>query len=353
MIAKKLVLPFLILIMIAFNSFGNEQLPKKVECKIEIMPNYIWHLFAAANIWNIENSKYASLYGKSIPDDDKELLFTNRELLSWGNGIISKFTPLLFFIPFSQEITPNQYWDYLEITIKTMKSNSWDNFADQYCPSEKNRIVSFQFTNDDINKFIEIKNVIKRNFSIYENTIWDSQKKYLIDEKNSIDLFFAKQDIIKAWEQKLDIAYNADGFYPVLTYANGIDNLVSANNLSTSRNNFAVSIGNTNNTIDLMIHEIGIFTLWNTIMVIYSDPLYQTTEFQKTNVVYQAVESYIEIIKGKITGSMSEWEGKMYSGESFEFGWFFNFYKDKIGTYRSEKLIREAIIEFSKARKKT
>lgn len=344
---KKATLCAFILTGALLGAFGADQ-AKKVECSIEIMPNYLWHLFAVSNIWDLKESRYAREYADTVPAADKAILFANRKSLTWGNGGVSKFTPLFFFVPLSREITPDRYWEYLDDAKRTMKDNRWDQFAERYCPAEKERIRALRYSDGDIAAFGEICAVMKANFAAYEGGAWQSQRETLLAEKAAIDSYFSQRDMIGDWERKLGIPYKGEGFYPVLTYANAIDPLPSANNLSASRNNFAVNAEHADGDIDLMIHEIGIFILYDLIMRLYQDPAYQTEKLQRTNAVYQAAESYVEFVKGEITGDRATWEGNMYNGASFNFKWFFDFYKAKADATDPETLLREAIAEFAR-----
>jgi len=87
---------------------------KRVECTVEIMPDYIWHLFAISNLWDNDNSPYGEKYGYSVPAEDISFLHQNRDYIIWGHGRAAEFTRLLFFIPFSHEISPDEYFAYLD-----------------------------------------------------------------------------------------------------------------------------------------------------------------------------------------------------------------------------------------------
>ncbi len=270
---------------------------KRVECKVEIMPNYIWHLFAIANLWDNENSPYGERYGYSVPAEDIGFLHQNREYIIWGHGRASEFTRLLFFIPFSHEISPDDFFSYLDDIVETASDGDWLNFLKEYCPQCIEANISFIFNDEQIVIFERIANIIKSNFSHYRNEIWGDVKQYLEKEKARIDSAFHNNHIIHSWEVALDMEYPGDGFYPVLTYANGMDNLPSANNLSDSRNNFGVPENSTQYNIDLIIHEIGVFALMPVIRSLFTDDSLQTKFIQENGIIYQAIESFIEYKK--------------------------------------------------------
>ena len=117
----------------------------------------------------------------------------------------------------------------------------------------------------------------------------------------------------------------------------------SANNLSVSRNNFGVDIENIDWTIDLIVHEIGVFILFPILDNIQHDTELKTLFNNENNVIYQAFESYIEKKKEDITGKKVVWKGKMHNGATFNFPFFFEYYKKNDKLFDPEQLIRNAI----------
>ncbi len=321
---------------------------KRVECTVEIMPNYIWHLFAISNLWDIDNSPYGERYGYSVPAEDISFLHQNREYIIWGHGRASEFTRLLFFIPFSHDISPDDYFAYLDNIDKAAGDGDWLSFLEKYCPRCIDANISFEFSDEQITIFRGIADIIKSNYSFYRDKIWGDVEKYLEKEKDRIDSAFHDQDIIHSWEMALEMKYPGEGFYPVLTYANGMDNLPSANNLSDSRNNFGVPENSTQYNIDLIIHEIGVFALMPVILLLFADDSLQTKFIQENGITYQAIESFIEYKKEGITGSRKIWEGELFGGGTFNFPWFFRFYEQNEDTYDSRDLIYNAILEYEK-----
>ncbi|MFA8433699.1 MAG: hypothetical protein ACEPOZ_04200 [Marinifilaceae bacterium] len=348
---KKAVLAIVVCTLIVQNTYSTvKEEVKKVECSVEIMPNYLWHIFALSNLWNHDSSRYSDRYKNTIPKKDKDFMYEHRDLIAWGNGATGKYTVLLFFNPFSDEISYKEYCHYLDDLLKYGPQSKWKEFADKYSKEENNKqtISNCSFTKQDFEILTEITAIIKRNYPTFKKEIWKNTKQILEQEKLAIDAAFAGNDIIGLWENALQMKYSGDSFTPVLTYANALDYLPSANNLTDSRNNFGLSGKNTEYTIDLIVHEIGIFVLMPTILSIFKDPALQTEFNKKNSVVYQSFESLIEKKKGDIAGKRKTWEGKIFAGGKYDFPWFFNYYEKNGKGMEIEQLLRNAIAEYEK-----
>lgn len=327
--------------------FGNGK-QKNVECSIEVMPNYIWHLFALADLWDKGKSRYYEIYGNTVSQPDIDYLHKNRSLIVWGNGLTAPLTGVLFFQPFRNEISPSEYFDYLDCFTKGLKNSDWKDFFDKYCP-ECDRLAEIpRRSNEEIALFEKISEIIKRNYPAYKNVVWPEVQPALNEYGEKINSYFSDKDIINRWEEELNMSYEENTFYPVLTVANAIDNLPSANNLSRSRNNFGVSNKALDWTIDLIIHEIGIFILSPSLNRIRNDNELKTEFNRKNNVIYQSIESFIEKKKGDMTGKRVTWKGKMHGNAIYNFSFFFEYY-DKNNTITDpELLIRNAIKAYNR-----
>jgi hypothetical protein len=132
----------------------------------------------------------------------------------------------------------------------------------------------------------------------------------------------------------------------VLSYANGLNPLPSANNVSPVRNNFGVRpeeemIGR---IYELVLHEIGIFTFLPIIQKLASDPASQSEYMRRTNLGYVAVETFAEKRKDDLFGRsgktfLPQWEA--------EFRWLYDYYTrhDRPGA-DIEALLRGAVAEY-------
>jgi hypothetical protein len=327
---------------------ANEAPNKNVKCTIEIMPNYLWHLLSLSNVWNKDHSQYTEEYENTISYSDRQYIFEHRNYIIWGNGNVAEFTQFLFFIPFRNEVSPQNYFNYLDQLTSTLKSRNWVPFIKKFCPEYSSIADRIQFTNDKTRILQTIINIIRSNFKIYETKVWPNVQKILKDKQLEIETYFRSNNIIRKWEESLKMQYPYDTFYPVLTYANGVDNLVSGNNLSNTRDNFGVSPQYIDSTIDLIVHEIGIFTILPIVMDIFNDTSLRSEFNVRKNVVSQAVESYIEEKKSLITGKSIKWNGAMVNGSEYDFQWFFSFYKRNEDIDTPDKIIRKAIQEYEK-----
>ncbi|HLP05990.1 MAG TPA: hypothetical protein VK152_11235 [Paludibacter sp.] len=328
---------------------SEKSVSKKVKCSVEIMPNYLWHLFAVANLWNIEKSDYADKYRSTVAKNDLDYLYQQRSLITWGNSTSGMFASFLFFTPFVNEMPENGYFAYLDALEKAAKTSEWLPFMEKYCPQYINQIGSIKTSSEDIEVFCRIKGIIVKNFSQYKTRVWPEEKSRLYKLKAKIDVAFQNDAMISRWESALNTKYPEQDFYAVLTYPNGIDTgLPSANDFSSSRDNFGVAENNIDQCIDLIIHEIGIFCMMPLLHELQSDQAYQTAFYKEKNVVYQAVESYIEYKKGGLDKNRVEWKGAMFNGNRFDFPFFFKYYEGTEGKYGLEQTLRMAIGEYDR-----
>ncbi len=340
---KRFIILFVITITLVSHSSAQGNTKKSIECSVEIMPNYMWHLFALSDLWNNGNSQYYKMFGSTVYQADINYLHNNRSLIAWGNGSTAALTEILFFRPFKNKISSSEYFDYLDCFSKALKNSQWKDFFTRYCPECNQQMTVPKKSDEEIKLFDNIVDIIKRNYSQYKKEVWPEVSQKLNQYGEKIDSYFKNKDIINLWEKELKIPYSREGFYPVLTLANAIDHLPSANNLSVSRNNFGVDIENIDWTIDLIVHEIGVFILFPILDNIQHDTELKTLFNNENNVIYQAFESYIEKKKEDITGKKVVWKGKMHNGATFNFPFFFEYYKKNDKLFDPEQLIRNAI----------
>ncbi len=305
---------------------GTAAATKQVECSVELVPNYVWHVFALSNIGDREVSEYKEMYGHTMRAADAELIHRHRELIAWGNGRSGRLTGVLFFVPLSNAMAPPEFLEYLDDLHDAAATSSWETFLDRYDGSGNER-DQLALSSGDVAVLAEVCRIFKANLPRYEKEVWPETRSILQREKSRIDKAFAERDVIGRWEAELGMELPGPGFVPVLTLANAIDHLPSANNLSLSRNNIGVSGQGTEHVIDLIVHEIGIFTLMPVIIELFEDPQLQSPIVQQHNVVYQAVESFIEWTKGRIEGTPRVWEGEIFGGGHFDFRWFFEYFE--------------------------
>lgn len=117
-----------ILLLIALVIPFSAAAQKKVTASVEITPNYIWHVFALSNLWDRPDSPYSDQYGQTIPEADKQFLYEHRDLIAWGGGIGrgGMLAGGLFMVPLQNEITPEDYFAYLEEAQNQVPDSLYD-----------------------------------------------------------------------------------------------------------------------------------------------------------------------------------------------------------------------------------
>ncbi len=335
------------------NKEKEEKESKEIRSSVEALPNYLWHVFAISNLWNRENSPYPEKYGHTIPKEETGFIHNNRDLIAWGNGATGKFTRLLFFIPLSQKTSFSDYCKYLDDMVAAAKKSGWDSFAKKYCTDDNvKKVAAYAFQPAEVETLDSICKILENNYKQFEEKAWKDIKPILDKQAEIIDSAFAGNGIIAKWEENLGMEYPGDKFVPVLTYANAVDNLPSANNLSDTRNNFGITTKHTDYTIKLIQHEIGIFILMPTILSLMEDPDLQTEYIKSNSLVYQAIESFIEKKKAKISGESEKWEGNLHGGGQFDFQWFFDYYEQNGQKYEAGELMKNAVLTYEADHKK-
>lgn len=301
---------------------------KPVVPAVELMPNYFWHLMACANSWDLPESGYARQHGCLVAAGDADFLHRQRQLLVWGNGQVAALTNLLFFLPFAQPIGREAYLDYLRETGRCMAAPSgpaWAALARRYLPQVQEPLEVPQFSPTEAVVWQEITRIFHDNLAVYEQELWPDTAADLAN----LGLELTRRmppGIIEAWEARLGLDFAADCFSPVLTRANSIDPLPSANNLSLSRNNFGLNASRLDQVADLVIHEIGIFTFMPLLRRLMSDPHYQQARYRQSGAVWQACEAMAEFHKQAIAGPVSNWQGTMLCGARLDIQWFVDWY---------------------------
>jgi hypothetical protein len=330
---------------------ADKPVSKRVECTVEITPNYLWHLLALGNVWDKKDRPYFERYRDSVTAADLKFIHQKRDLIVWGNGKSSPFTSFLFFIPFSSAKTDTEYFSYLEEVNQAAKNGTWAALFQKYSPDLVAYADQIDASPDQIRDFSQLTGIIKSNYPAYQQRVWPEVKKILDRERSGIESFFSQTNRIEQWEKALHMQYPGNAFTVVLTFANSLDHLPSANNLSATRNNFGVSGNDIKGTLELILHEIGIFTFTPVREKLQSDVTLQTDFIQSRGVLYQAIESYIEKKKGDLFGHSAIWEGPLQGGGTFDFPFFYRYYRENEKTLSPEALIRGAVNAYVKTHK--
>ncbi len=284
------------------------------------MPNYLWHMFAASNLWDKPENPYGDKYGYTIPEADRQFLYDNRELIAWGNSQGGMLAGGMFFIPLQNETTIEEYVAFLEDATAMV--------PESFVPICK-----------------ELVRIMRDNYPRFEREVWPLLEPDLLKAKDMIEARFSGTDPIALWEANLGLPYPGEKKELVLTYANHAG-LPSANDLGPERNNFGIIPDErvVESVRQTVLHEIGIYTIMPTIRKLQSDQSLQSDFLQSGNIVYVAFETFAEKRKDDIFGGerrvfLPQWEA--------EYKWFYDYYlKHDFAGADPETLLRSAIAEF-------
>lgn len=308
----------LLIFILVFPIFCAAQ--KKVTASVEILPNYIWHILASSNVWDKSENPYGDQFGYTIPEADRRFFYDHRNLVAWGNSRGGMLAGGLFFMPLAVETSVDDYIAFLESLP---------------APDSLAAVCS------------EITRILKDNYRAFENEVWPGIKPKLMQSKDMIEASFAGTDPIATWERNLGMSFPGKGKVLVLSYANQVDNLPSANDLGPERNNFGIAPDENvvNYVYNTVLHEIGIFTFMPVINTLQSDPSLRTDFLQSGNVVYVACETFAEKRKDDIFGG----EKRVFLPQWLDaYKWFYGYYeKNDRPDADIEKLLRNAIAEYA------
>jgi len=304
---------------------------KKIVPKIELLPNYLWHIYAIANLWSKDKLDYSIIHKSMMSVENRDFLHENRELLVWGNGRGGRFTGLLFFIPLKLEFMDfAEYLSFLDSLFNSIKSRNWVMFKEKYdFHYDMSKIV---FSKEEIDFLESYNGIMKRNHSEYLNKLWPVHKVRLKETADFITGYFEEKRAIEKWEEFLNKQFPADELNIVLTVAN--KSLPSANNLSRTRYNFYYKPDSKEDLCKFILHEIGTNLLSEDLHINYKDEELQTKVINENNLVWMAFEALAEYSKSIIFETeKAVWSGEMFGGGMFRFSEFYEFYN----TYNWDK----------------
>lgn len=291
---------------------------KKIICNTELIANYLWSLYAEADLWEVNPVKKAETH---FIKADLDFLYNNRELIKWGNGRCGLFTyPAFFLQVLEKDYTAHEYISFLD----NFKLNVEEGNSEIY------QYLNFQTSVHELeysmnrDTFLEFFEIYKRNIKRYELYIWQAHKEALNEKKEIMDIELNKDDMIGRWEDFLNEDFPSEVFNIILTYSNR--RMPSANDISKTRWNFYYQ----DNLTNFLQHEIGINLLLEKFKVLYEDHELDTEFVRENNVIWLANESFTEYCKGIIFGKRDEWRGEMFGGGNHDFNWFFNYYQEHL-----------------------
>src|SRR3989339_931608 len=328
---------------------------KSIRASTELLVNYYFHLFMAADIWEIgDKNQYQKEFRESLSITDRNFIYDNRNLIAWGNGRENIFSQLLFFTPAKLSFSSKtELADYFSLLSESFRNDDLLGFKAKFHNEISENNESGLLTKKNsllpiLNKLIDI---YINNFEHYSKSIWPIEQNKLEKVAKKINTFFMKKRYIEKWEQYLNIEFPGDQFSIVLTSAN--KNAPSANNLNRTRYNFYYQPESFEDLTIFISHEIGTNLLMESLMRLHKDKNLKNnfkTDQDFYTLVYNAFESLAEYYNAKILGIVpSIWEGELFGGGELKFKIFFEFYE--VALSRNQRispydLMKESILNY-------
>lgn len=336
---KRFFIIFFVSFLVFQNSlFSNDAIytqEKEIIGTIEIVPNYLIHLFIIGEVWKDNkknNPEYHSKYSKYVIKEDIDYIRSNRNFIAWGTGQTGPLTSILFFLParITNDKTEMEKYFHLVQDCFIEKEN-FKHFNETYPESAvpDGFIDDFWKVKDNFkNEFFKLSDIVLRNYDAYEKNVWPIERKKLEDTARLLTEKFKGTRSIEKWENHLKQKFPGDKFEIVLTTANL--NAPSANNLGPTRYNFYYNPGHLDGLIDLIHHEIGTNLLEKSMNKLKSDINLAKkikASGENTSVIWRAFESLAEFYKAKLFNTKRNvWKGVLFGGEKYYFNVFFEIY---------------------------
>lgn len=266
----------------------------KLEVEVSQAANYIYHMLSVSEVG------YSNSYGfkyKSMHDHNDLALLKKYEhhLTVEGGKHCGRLYGLLVAKPASSPsiLSMHQYLGSL-IDLFTHKdpkgtASKYHDLDPDYLDDGINSFEEvFEFCLNAFGEFdheiIEISNLLIRNISIYEETIWGMESQALIEFSDKlIKELESEKDLVSKWEVQLDQVLGIDQFQVVLV--NSIENGAQAIDISNSKDVFNVN-NNIKDLIGFISHEIGIYIILQTL------PLSMREDMQKYWLCIESLATY-------------------------------------------------------------
>lgn len=283
--------------------------PLIIDCELGI--NFVTHLYTLANA-GFTDECYYNKFQHLIPSEDIKFLQDHASLLAFDRRDHGKFAYSLFFVPaglnFQKKSTYEEYFAAWDQAVNSKNANylapystdfgSFDSLCD-VTKEEWEQIVLSQWI------FKRIGEIYCSHFDIYKNNIWPEIKEILSTRSHEL-LKVVPENLICKWESITKKNFICDKYSFLLYYAGAQG--PSFNNLSRSKNSAFYAL-NTDYLIDMISHEIGIFTIqpyiWEDLHLFEEGNYTVNKAGTYRNVSYIAFESmasfYNELLLGRKT----------------------------------------------------
>ena len=333
---------------------------KPVVASIEILPNYLLHLFVVGGVWESADKSYARRQAGTVQQADRDFLKAHRESIAWGNLADGGFKVRLFFFPaYKGFSTKKELQDYFEALVSASKKGDFKEFERTYGRiNEPFRMELDQAKNrpDDLLLLHRFAQIIVMNFPTYRDHVWPSQKRSLDRIAAKVDLYFQERDHVGEWEQVLRMPLPVSQWQVILTAIGGND-VPSANNLSRDRYQFYCQPDDFKGLVGMIDHEIGTDILSPTFWELFKDDDLTTRThaagLEPRQLFYKAFENLAEFSKSRLGNNTQTFEGPMLDGKgSFEAKTFFAIYAEVLRrqpALNGQQLLRKGIEAYLQA----
>jgi hypothetical protein len=315
---------FLALFPVSTSCFAQSPQSTEIVPKVEFLPNYLFHLFECADIWEKETSEYRAEYSERMDDLDRAFLFKHRKLLVWGHGRNGDLTEMAFWFPanrsFDSKEELQQYFEVLFVALEGTTGEPQPNLL-----AEMRSLDFGRHRRRNTRILRQLSEVYLRNYDTYRSQIWPVERVKLMAVSERLASDFKNTGRVDQWELALGLQFPVDRWELVLTTANvGFPN---ANDLSRSRYNFYYEPNDYARLRGFIDHEIGT----NLLAADYFDLAENAELLQSLRnngvdpdlVLHEGFESLAEYFKGVMDGPETRWQsartqkGWRYDSEDF------------------------------------
>lgn len=331
----------LVLSQLSFGAVARKQ-EKLIVPTVEIVPNYLFHLFVVGEVWadrRMDYSHYRLSYSKWVRPEDIRFLNEHRQMIAWGNGQSGPLTALMFFLPTrTGKIDSKKDLErFLCLARRSFENKAGIQVFNAAYPElalPERYIESFWQSKGDYQaEFFRCAEILLANYDAYEKHVWPIERRKLRQTANLLRKNFEGSASIEKWEALVQRSFPGRRFEIVLTSANR--QAPSANDLAPTRYNFYGTTENLRDLKDLILHEIGANLLAEDRKTISADPLVrkriEEAGLEPDRIIWRAYESLAEFYKARLFSiGRAEWQGVAFDGEPFHFPAFFETYESEI-----------------------
>ena len=321
---------------------------KEIISKIELMPNYLWHILVIANLWDCDqsNNPYYQQFSHTMPEDDIHFLQKHSEDIVWGNGKMGMLTKFFFFLPLehaNSDIEDLEF--YYKRLHKSIFSNDWVEFYLWY---------GSDFTQSKIPKpkFLVIEKIgkiLSNNYQTFVDEVWPKIKPELNRSSQSFNEYFKKKKIISRWQSFLNRDFSPKDFVVLFSYANM--NEISFTNINYVRYNLYYNSDNFDTLRALIIKEVGINILSPELNKLLHDKSMNSISTFYENTLYTAFQAFVQTASDKLFIEENlQFNSNLYTYDDKDFLFFIEYFEKYFQTHNHQidayEVIKSAIFMF-------